>query len=120
MTVSKEVRDGLKTIFLPPIDTVVAGVDLDAITDEQDKAYNAWCTAEIKRQLLEKAAEDQARYDRIDSGEAAMSSSAKSDALETLAVTMLRTRYPADDFESEDVVALDDDGNIIVLDAGDR
>jgi len=121
MTVSKEVRDGLQTVFLPPIETVVEGVDLTEITDEQDIQYNAWCTAKIKQALLDKRAENQKRIDNIRSGATGrMSEEAQAEAIKSLEVPMLRTRYPKDDFESEDVVSLNNDDEVVVLDTGTR
>lgn len=111
MAISKETRAGVRCVYLPPHDVVLPGIDMKAITDEQDKAYNAWCTSEIKNQLVSVKAENDVRRANWP---------ADMEMPEYVAKDMVRTHYPKDDFESEDVVSLDRSGEIVVLDAGSR
>lgn len=76
------------TITLPPVEYVVAGADPENLTDEQDKAYNAHCTELVK---------DFAREHGT-----------------------VRTHYPFDlpDGSSDDTVALNDEGELVILDGG--
>lgn len=85
----KEERDSLPVLILPKHSDVTPGADNDAPTDEQDIAYNTHCIFLIKENLREL-------------GEGGK----------------LRTRYPYDTPDSEDVVTLDRDGDIVVLDMG--
>ncbi|MEN0021981.1 MAG: hypothetical protein AAGC61_01780 [Microbacterium sp.] len=71
------------------------GAGIVVMTDEQDIAYNAHCTAAITGRLLELRAAG-------------------------AEPPMLRTFYPHDDEDSADLVSLDRDGNVVVLDAGSR
>lgn len=119
MTVSKEVRDGLQTIFLPPIDVVVPGADPHQPTDEHDMAYNAWCNKRILEELKKKDEENQSRIANL-RGATNMLAEDREALIESLKVPMARTRYPSDDFDSEDIVSLNRDGEIVVLDAGSR
>lgn len=111
MAISKETRAGIRCVYLPPHDVVVSDVDMNNISDEQDIEYNAWCTNEIKRVLAEIEADNVHRRNNWPEGE---------ELPEYVKTSMARTHYPADDFESEDVVALDRDGEIVVLDSGSR
>lgn len=107
----EKTRASLRTVFLPAHDGVVPEADPESITDEQDIAYNAWCTQFITRSLreLEEANKSSlATWDHSKFG-------APPAHMER---AMLRTRYPRDTEGSEDVVALDEDGNIVILDAG--
>lgn len=113
MDISEEVRSGLPTIFLPPIDVVVPGANVSDPSDEHDIEYNAWCNEKIKQALKQQADDNAKRRENWDE-------EAFGPTPEYIKNTMVRTRYPADDFESEDVVALDSDGEIVVLDAGSR
>ena len=113
MEIDMETRAGLPDLVLPPHDVVIPGADNVFPSDEDDIAYNQWCNETIKNRLeevrkaneSERAGWDEARFGPVPA---------------RLERPMIRTHYPDDDFESEDVVSLDDDGNIIVLDAGDR
>lgn len=89
--IDKATRDGLETMVLPPHDVLVPGADNVHPSDEHDELYNRLCTERITAQLR------------------SMGPGA-----------MIRTRYPKDDNASEDVVTLDEDGAIVVLDAGSR
>ena len=121
MTVSSETRGGLETIFLPPIDVIVKDVEVvlgaPVPTDEQDIAYNAWCTTQIKNALHAKEAENAAARKEWNADK-------YGEMPEYLATTMMLTHYPADtdkpDDDSRDVVALDRDGEVVVLDSGVR
>ena len=123
MTVSKEVRDGLQTVFLPKIDQTVEGVELvngyPIPTDDQDIAYNAHCTQMIKDALLAKREENSIRIANLETT-TSMSAEDRDELIEQLRTPMIRTRYPADDDGSEDVVSLDREDEIVVLDAGTR
>lgn len=76
------------TIIMPTVQEVIPGVEPQDVTDEQDRAYNAHCTALI----IEKVPEG----------------------------SYARTHYPFDlpDGSSDDTVALDGEGRIIILDGG--
>lgn len=84
-------RDSLPVLFLPKHSDVTPGADDDAPTDEQDIAYNTHCILLIKENLRAH-------------GEGAK----------------IRTHYPYDDADSEDIVTLDREGEIVVLDSGTR
>jgi hypothetical protein len=71
------------------------GAGIVVMTDEQDIAYNAHCTAVIVERLLELRAAG-------------------------AEPPLLRTFYPDDDDESADLVSLDRDGGVVVLDPGSR
>lgn len=117
MTVSSDVRKGLATVFLPPIDVVIPEANRDDPSDEHDIAYNAWCNEQIKTALLAKEAENaekRAGWDHDRYG----------DLPAYVEKTMVMTEYPGDTTEfnndSRDVVALDRDGEIVVIDSGVR
>ena len=76
------------TVQMPRIEEVVPGVDPENPTDAEDRAWNAHCTAL---------------------------------ALEALKGSQyVRTHYPFDlpDGSSDDTITLDEDGQIVVVDAG--
>jgi len=82
------------TVILPSTIELL-GVPAAQVTDEEDIAYNAHCTAVIVDRLLELRAAG-------------------------AEPPMLRTFYPHDDDESADLVSLDNDGCVVVLDPGSR
>lgn len=105
-------RAGLRTVILPAHDGVVPGIsDLENITDEQDIQYNTWCNEFITRSLREVEDDNQKQIDNWDI-------SKFGPMPVRLERAMVRTRYPKDDDGSEDVVALDEDGKIVIIDAG--
>lgn len=78
-----------------PSTNELLGVPETQVTDEQDIAYNAHCTAAIVGRLLELRAAG-------------------------AEPPMLRTFYPHDDEHTADLVSLDRDGCVVVLDPGSR
>lgn len=114
MEITQRVRDNLTTLFLPPHDVLVPGANNDDPSDEHDIEYNRLCNEMIIARLrdIEKsnAIVDDARREELEKAELGA----------MLERPMIRTRYPKDDFDSEDVVSLDGEGNIEVLDAGSR
>lgn len=126
MAVSKEVRDGLFTLNLPFVDVMFPDVALDpngspAPTDEQDIEYNAECTRLIVQHLKAVRKENNERIASLERGEGGrIPEEERTKLIEELRTPMIRTRYPSDDFDSEDVVTLDRDDNVVVLDAGSR
>lgn len=127
MTVSKEVRGGLETLNLPFVGVFIPDVLREPITgepnptDEQDIAYNAECTRLIVEKLIAKRAENAERVAALEAGVGSLSLEGRAQAIELFSgPPMIRTRYPKDDFDSEDVVTLDRDDNVVVLDAGTR
>lgn len=117
MTVSKQVRAGLPTVFLPPVDVVIPGADPENLTDEQDIEYNQWCNEQIIKALRDKEAENSARVASWDEDQFGP-------VPDEIKTAMVLTEYPhdtsADGDDSRDVVALDRDGDIVVVDSGVR
>lgn len=114
--IDNKTRGMLETLYLPPIDVIVPDVNILDPTDDEDIAYNAACNERIKERLAaitirnEAALADPATVERLtDAG-----------VIAAYERPMIRTHYPADDFESEDIVSLDENGEIVVLDAGER
>lgn len=110
MKISEETRSGIRTVYLPPIDVAVPGVDLENISELDQSRYKAWCENEIKNHLRSVGVENAIRRANWP---------ADTDMPEYVQRDMVRTRYPEDDFGSEDVVALEN-GNVVVLDPGTR
>ena len=116
MDISEEVRSGLPTIFLPPIDVVVPGANVNDPSDEHDIEYNSWCNEQIKTALANQEEENTKRREAWVEDFGPMPDYVKN--------TMVMTQYPGDTLDtgndSRDVVALDRDGEIVVLDSGVR
>ncbi len=117
MDISEEVRSGLPTIFLPPIDVVVPGANVSDPSDEHDIEYNAWCNEKIKQALKQQEDDNANRREGWDE-------EAFGPIPEYIKTTMVMTEYPGDTKssgnDSRDVVSLDRNGEIIVLDSGVR
>lgn len=116
MDISEEVRSGLPTIFLPPIDVVVPGANVNDPSDEHDIEYNAWCNEQIKTALAIQEKENAKRRNAWVEDFGPMP--------EYVKIAMIMTQYPSDTLDagndSRDVVTLDRDGEIVVIDSGVR
>lgn len=75
-------------VVLPAITDVISGVDPENVTDDQDRFWNAHCTAIVR------AALEQSPYVRT------------------------HYPYDLPDGSSDDTVTLDDDGEIVIVDEG--
>lgn len=83
----------LPIVEIPRIEEVFPEVNPDSVTDSQDEAYNAWCTATLKERL----------------------NALKADGHEP----RLKTAYPGEAPEDYDTIALDPEtGEIVVVDFG--
>lgn len=109
-----EVRSALKTIYLPPLNVVVEGASNTNPTPEHEAIYKEWCDNTIKMELQ---AIDRRNKEVAESWDEAIDLRPLPEIYNR---PMVRTHYPIDDFESEDVVGLDKDGNLVVLDEGSR
>lgn len=129
MEIDEKTRGNLTTIFMPSHSTIVPGADDANPSDEDDIAYNEWCTKEIKKNLEHFHSLQMEDYRRaVVERDAVLAGLNEGDPIparwrEPVAepgAPMARTRYPGDDEGSEDVVSLDESGNVIVLDTGTR
>lgn len=120
--VSKQMRDGLPTVILPPISVVVGKeppLVIGDLTREDEGKYNAKCNEIIISSLIKKSQENDSVIRALEAGEVGrISEEQKNQKIEELKIPMVRTRYPYDNEGSEDVVSLDENGKIIVLDSG--
>lgn len=109
-----EVRSSLKAIYMPPIDVVVEGADNVNPKPEHEKIYKLWCDNSLKAEL---------QVVDLRNKEIAATWDEAVDLRplpEQYKRAMVRTHYPSDDFESEDVVGLDGNGEIEIIDEGSR
>jgi hypothetical protein len=124
MKITEGVRAGLPTVIMPTHEMVLADVDLrEPLSVEDDDRYNEHCNNLIRQALAVMSAQNDVATQLIkavatEGGR--MTTEQREQRLEELARPMVRTRYPFDDNGSEDVVSLDEDGNIVVLDIGTR
>lgn len=82
----------LPIVEIPRIEDVFPEVNPDSVTDSQDEAYNAWCTAMLTERLTKLRDEGQE--------------------------PKLKTAYPGEAPEDYDTIALDETGAIVVVDFG--
>jgi len=86
-------RTALPELVLPTIGELFPDVDTEDVTFEQEQRYNDWCTARILQELTTLRGEEKE--------------------------AVLITRYPHDtvgkDYDSRDVVGLDEEGMVVVL-----
>jgi len=109
-----EVRSALEAVYMPPVDVVVIGADNADPSPEHLAIYRQWCddTLKVKLQAVN------ARNEEIAAGwDEERDLRPLPDNYKR---PMVRTHYPFDDFESEDVVGLDANGNIEIIDEGSR
>ncbi|QNN98599.1 minor tail protein [Microbacterium phage MortySmith] len=111
MAISQETRYGIRCVYLPTYEIALPGVDAENPSDAQKEAYQAMVDNELRRQIASVKVENDIRRANWP---------ADTDMPEYVQRDMVRAHYPDDDFASEDVVALDDDGNLVVLDKGSR
>ncbi|UYL85328.1 hypothetical protein SEA_HAGER_35 [Microbacterium phage Hager] len=111
MAISEETRYGIRCVYLPTYEIALPGVDPENPSDEQKATYQAMIEDELRRQIMSVGVENAIRRANWPQGE---------EMPEYVKRDMVRAHYPADDFLSEDVFALDDDGKLVLLDAGSR
>lgn len=109
-----ETRAALQVLFLPPLSTVIDGADDLNPSEEDMAAYQAWCDARIREEL--------AATERSNAKVAAVwdETVERRPLPDNYKRAMIRTHYPLDERDSEDVVGLDKDGNIEIIDEGIR
>ncbi|QLF84357.1 hypothetical protein SEA_KARATE_33 [Microbacterium phage Karate] len=111
VAISEETRYGIRCVYLPTYEIALPGVDPENPSDAQKAAYQAIIDNELRRQIMSVGVENEIRRANWPS-DMEMPEYVKRD--------MVRAHYPSDDFGSEDVIALDENGELVVLDAGSR
>lgn len=106
-----ETRAALQVLVLPPIDSVVFGVSANPTEDEK-ATYQRWCDARIREEL------NTIEFNNSKVVKAWDETVERRPLPDNYKRAMLRTHYPYDDTRSEDVVGLDDAGNVEVIDEG--
>lgn len=121
MQITEEIRGGLPIVILPQAHMVLSGKEPGAsLTLEEEDIYNVRCNEMIVSALAVKREKNLVGLSILGEtgGGGRMSAEERASLIEILKVPMIRTRYPKDNSGSEDVVSLDEDGNIVVLDVG--
>ncbi|AWY04490.1 hypothetical protein SEA_KRAMPUS_34 [Microbacterium phage Krampus] len=111
MAISKETRYGIRCVYLPTYAIALPGVDPENPSDEQKAAYQAMIEDELRRQIMSVGTENAIRRANWPAGE---------EMPEYVKRDMVRAHYPSDDFLSEDIFALGDNGELVLLDSGSR